>query len=103
MGSPAAAAAVSDSDSYVSNSSSSSSSSKETFDDWNVGLKVLQKFYESNGIGSVPSPQNAKLADWIDGQRRDYLNFYEGRRTSLSSSQVVQLEKLGFSKYLPKD
>jgi len=79
-----------------------SKSSKE--DRWRMNLGQLENFYKKNGFNNVLSQSNCamhtKLARWIEEQRKDYLNFYEGRRTLLTAIQIVQIEKFGFSRYL---
>jgi hypothetical protein len=73
---------------------------------WRINLGELENFCKKNGFDVVPSQNNCtthiKLAKWIEEQRNDYLNFYEGRLTLMTAVQVVELEKLGFSKYLQR-
>jgi len=86
-------------------SDSNFNSSKE--DQWVINLEQLENFYKKNGFDSAPLQSNCtshvKLTRWIEEQSKDYLNFYEGRRTSMTAMQIVRLEKVGFSKYLRKD
>jgi len=71
---------------------------------WRINLALLESFYRKNGSHGMPSRNNNSYLDnWVNEQSTEYLNYYQGKSTSLAAIQIVQLEKFGFSKYLRKD
>lgn len=76
---------------------------KRGFECWDVGFRYLKAYKEKYGTANVPStyitPDGYDLGHWLYRQRRRYFDkgVQERNATSLTTSQIESLEKLGVS------
>jgi hypothetical protein len=65
---------------------------------WEDRLSELTDYQKSHGHCNVPKnySENAKLANWVGKQRRDYRLRKEGKASPMTLSRIQVLESLGF-------
>jgi len=72
---------------------------------WRMDLSFLKKIEQQQKKkrkSSKNADHHSKFKKIKSNLVEQYLNYYEGRSTSLASRQIVELEKLGFSRFLTK-
>ena len=63
---------------------------------WEERMKELEQFIIENGHGNVSHRKNAKLANWITSQRKQYNLYCSGKPSSISIERIEALNKIGF-------
>eukprot|EP00591_Stephanopyxis_turris_P005053 CAMPEP_0195514126 /NCGR_PEP_ID=MMETSP0794_2-20130614/5601_1 /TAXON_ID=515487 /ORGANISM="Stephanopyxis turris, Strain CCMP 815" /LENGTH=384 /DNA_ID=CAMNT_0040642295 /DNA_START=179 /DNA_END=1330 /DNA_ORIENTATION=+ len=65
---------------------------------WFGKLKELQSYKAKHGDCSVPRkfPENPKLSNWVQKQRKEYKRKKEGNPTPITEERIEALERLGF-------
>jgi len=72
---------------------------------WRTDLSFLKQIQQQENSKTNSSKNDIHHSKYKKLKRslvKQYLNYYEGRSTSLASSQIFDLEKLGFSRFLAK-
>mmetsp|Transcript_19909 Transcript_19909/g.32110 ORF Transcript_19909/g.32110 Transcript_19909/m.32110 type:complete len:338 (-) Transcript_19909:317-1330(-) len=64
---------------------------------WEERIKELEEFKAKHKHCNVPSSYraNRSLASWIKCQRRQYRLFKEGKKSNITHSRILQLERMG--------
>jgi hypothetical protein len=65
---------------------------------WEDRLSELAEYRKIHGHCNVPAKycENAKLANWVNTQRKQYNWHLEGKRSPMTLSRIQELESLGF-------